>query len=94
MRVLPALQRFRDETEAETTSEDEAKARADHPLLASVLDDLAALAGTGEAARLTDAALAALSLRLHCQVTDLTPEVAGTARQLLLTHLRECKCAC
>lgn len=85
---------IRDETERETTAQEEAKAREDHPLLAGVLDDLGALARSANGSGLPDQELAELCKQMNCSAADLTPEVALTARELLLRHLRECDKAC
>src|SRR5690606_25319357 len=84
-----AVADIHDETEPVASSEEEARARADHPLLIGVLDDLSALAGAPDSARFADAQMEELCRRLNCQPSDLTPDVAATARQLVLKHLRD-----
>lgn len=85
---------LRDETQPETTSAEVEQARADHPLLAGVLDDLAAIGGQGEAERWTASELGDLCRRLGCEASELTPAVALEARKLLLSHLRDFQAPC
>ncbi len=85
---------IRDETQPTVTSIETERARAEHPLLAGVLDDLAAIGGDPNAARWPAAELADLARRVGCDVSELTPEITAEARRLLFSHLRECQAPC